>query len=331
MAHSYIEVANTSRSISVTTSGISQKVEIILCLDDALFDPPPEPEDEQTLLDHPDPDYDFLDASDDVVATEYAYTVFPSSRIFPNYVGDKKLLILNDLQLTQLTHRRWKVIGTYGYDLNRGTGGEGVEENEVSLPYVRINFSIGGGSRKIYKSLEVLDAIPSDDSPLPGAPANEAGAIGLSQDKIEGTEVSDSALRVQITAYYSPSFVDLEFILLLRDAKAGPNNYGTYNDAVFMGGQAGEVKLENVSGGGTVGDVIPITFDFIYAKNITAGTDEGFQALTMKGHDLLDYVFLPTWNDTAGISLLQPDIRYVHRIADPYDYSLLRLPNLVIS
>ena len=107
---------------------------------------------------------------------------------------------------------------------------------------------------------------------------------------------------------------------------AGKRNTGTYNDKTYLGAEKGEVQLRAASGGGTVVDIIPITFDFHLGFNIEEQEDFGFPKLTMLGHDLLDYVFLHEFDETSGKILLRPTQRVVHKIATPEDYDRLELP-----
>jgi len=105
-----------------------------------------------------------------------------------------------------------------------------------------------------------------------------------------------------------------------------PRGYPTYNNAEFLTRPIGEVQLLSVSGGGTIVDIIPLTFEFSISRNRTAVDDEGFPDLTMKGHDLLDYGLVETYDPTSKLTIVTPQYRIVHQIAEPADYTLLKLP-----
>jgi len=320
MAHSYVEIANDSREFDVTNSGISQTLKVVILLD---------PEDELPI-EHANPDYDFLSYSDDVVALEYAYSIIPEFRYCPNYDLEKKVLVLENIKLKQEGPRQWMVDASYTFNINQGSGGSRPEEGKNTLPFVKLNFNIGGGTKRVMKSRVVSDVAVREDAPIAESLELSTyawkGAIGITDDSIEGTDVPSSDLRVQITVYYLPAFITFDFMKLIRDTIAGISNKGSYNDAEYLDCEEGEVQLRGASGGGVVVDIVPITFDFHIGKNIEDVEDEGFSNLTMKAHDVLDYLFLKEWDPDVKKMLINPALRVVHEVADPMDYSVLELP-----
>jgi len=317
MAHKFIEIYKDSRKQRISKTGQKHTIVAALILDDY-------------NLSYPDNDVEIYGQSDDIVALQYAYQIMPSVRISINSDLQKVVLVLDSLNINQTGPKEYRVTAEYVYDTNTGTGGQGfAQPTSATLPFLKINFTIGGGTKVVYKSLEVLDMDVSDDADMLFIP-DIYGAIGVSEDGVQGTEVPDSTLRVQVTAYYRPSFVTFSFVKTLRDLIAGPSNYGTYNSTPFLGGEVGEVQLRSVSGGGTVVDVIPLTFDFFYGKNVTDRADENFPDVTAKGLDLIDYVFLPQWDATAEITIEKPQLRYVHRLYDPVDYNILQFPAVTV-
>ena len=329
MAHSYIEIANDSRKLSVTNAGISQTLVIDLLID---VDPSTPDFYEDLPIEDDDTDYTFFEASDDVVATKYAYSIFPEFRYFPSYDLDKRVLVLNRIGLEQLGTRHWRATGEYTFDINRGSGGQRPEEGKNTLPYVKVNFNIGGGTKTITKSQFVDSvAIATDaqvDSALNVANLALGGAIGITEDSLEGTDVPTADLRVQVTVYYLPDFVTFEFVKKIRDAIAGEFNTGSYNSDTFLTCEEGEVQLRGASGGGIVVDIIPITYDFYIGKNVTDQEDEGFPNLTAKAHDIVDYIFFNQWDDEVKKMLIKPTIRAVHRVASPMNYATLEVPEV---
>lgn len=323
MAHYNIELKYDSRTINAHRTGVKQQIVIAFKLDETLI--PQEAADYTTL--GIDPDFEFLNHVDDVIALQHAYNFIPFTRILPDADGVKQVLVLDTLDLEDIGPNTWKATASYVYDRQQGLGGSVPVPQAKTLPYIRIGFNIGGGTKKVYKSLEVLNppGVLSSTSPLPGVPDCE-GAIGMTEESIEGVEVPDASMSLQITAYYLPQYVTLAFARLIRNAIAGPRNYGTYNHETWMGFEAGEVQLRSASGSGTVVDVIPITFELSIKANVTDQPDENFPNITMKGHDLLDYAFFQKWDGVGKVPLFKPDVRYLHRIADPYDYTTLSVP-----
>lgn len=318
MAHRNIEIQYESRgSIRATRTGMTTPLVFTFILD-------------KDLLDYGDPDLNFNDQSDDAVALRYAYQILPQTRVTINADLQKQLCVLDQLNLDHIGPNTYKATATYKLDVNRGVGrAAGTQQfpsDPYVLPFIRIEFNIGGGTKHITKSREVKSVHLANLSPLPGAPPNDECAIGINEDGLDGTEVVSAELRVQITAYYKPTYITLNFVKTVRNIIAGKYNTGSYNDDVFLGFESGEVQLRNASGGGTVVDIIPITFDFSIKQNVTNEVDEGFANLTMLGHDYVDYIYLPRVDATGKRILQYPEIRYVHRIAEPADYSLLRIP-----
>ena len=320
MPHSYVEIANDSREFTVTNSGITQTLEIVLLLD---------PDDTLPITDS-NPDYNFLDHSDDVVALKYAYQIIPEFRYCPSYDLDKRVLVLNSIKLKQEQPRQWRATAEYTFNINQGSGGTRPREDKNTLPYIKINFNIGGGTKRVTKSHFVDSVAIATNAQVPAAinVANIAlnGGMGITEDSLEGVDVPTSDLRLQVTVYYIPSYITIDFMKKIRDAIAGTENMGSYNDDVFLGCEEGEVQLRGASGGGVVVDIIPITYDFHIGKNRTDVTDEGFPNLTAKAHDVIDYIFFNQWDDEVKKMLIKPTIRAVHRVASPMDYNTLEVP-----
>lgn len=312
MPHIYLELSKDSRRVGVTNTSIEEKFVAAICLDPLII---------TTTL-----GADFLGSDEDVIATEFAYSIFPLIRLFPDYQGTVRVLVLKDLHVEVIVGSTWKVEVTYTYDLKTGTGGEEPNENGV-LPYIKYSFAIGGGTKHILRADELISGVLATDSPLPDVPENKLLAIGRTDDSIEGTEVPNSELRIQITAYFLPITIDLDYLWTIVEVMAGEKNKGSTNDAVFIGGEPGEVQLTAFSGGGTIVDIIPLSFDFHLARNLDEVEDEGFKKLTMEGHDILDYFFLHEFDeDNSKKVLLQPTARYVLRVASKEDYTRLLLP-----
>lgn len=304
-----VEVAYDSRSISATSSSVEQTFAVVFLLT----------EEEYNTI---DPDYDFLDSSDDIIALEAAYDFFPSYRLMPTSGGVAIAVALDSIKLDNVGYLKWKAIATYKYDINTGVAGNS-SGSEIALEHIKINFAIGGGTRHITKSLEVLSSETVTDpdfvGPMPLPPDNQ-GAIGVTKDGVTGYDVPDNSLRVQITGYFFPSAITLAYMNVVKGL------CGKYNNAEYLGAEIGEVLFHNATGGGTVVNIIPITFDFSIGENVVAQADPGFTDLTCLAHDVVDYIYVPRYDDTASVVLMYPKFRYVHRVAKPGNLALLGLP-----
>ena len=209
MAHKYAEIEYESRGMDLTLTGMSQTFVLVFFID-------PEIEPETTSSDGEYPgtnvfDYDEVPFDEDYVALEYAYTLLPEVRLLPNQAGELKLLTIQNLKLDKVGPYTWRATTTYSYDVNTGTGGERPTEEEPDvLPYVKYNFTIGGGSREITKSIAASSPVLASGALIPAVP-DLGGLIGVTSDGVKGTTVPETAFRLQITAYYIPQSLTLEF------------------------------------------------------------------------------------------------------------------------
>lgn len=321
MAHKYAEIVYESRGMVLTVAGIKQDFVLVFCIDPEI-EPVANYSSNESGLNFFD--YDIIPYDEDVVALEYAYTLFPDVRMLPDKNNDLFLLIITDLKLDNIGPYQWKATASYGYDSNTGTGGERANEDDV-LPYIKIGFTIGGGTREITKPLSSGTAVLANAAIIPAVPALP-NLIGVSKDGVKGTTVPNSTFRLQITTYYLPSVITLAFAVIIQELIKGTRGYGTYNDNTFLGTASGETQLLSASGGGTVVDIIPVTYEFDLAKNLNAVTDDGFPNLTALGHDLVDYGMMEEYDPVSKLDLITPQYRIVHKIAEAADYSLLKIP-----
>ena len=318
MAHLYAEIKYDSRSSTITKTSIEQKLVVLLCIDDSI---------ETTYSSAGFFKPSGSDADDDDVAVlEYAYTIIPETRLFPDYYGVLQLLTLDRVQIDQKTDTTWLVTADYKFDNNTGTGGQ-QSENEKSLPYVKVGFKVGGGEQTIKRSGGAISNVSRINGNMPNDLHDET-LIGYTPDGIEGVSVPSSSIELQVTVYYLPTFFDQTFINTIHDIQQGPYNRGSYNDDTFLDRPEGEIQLKHASGSATVVDVIPITFTFSVKRNITNQIDPGFPNLTMLGHNVLDYRYIDAIDGNAGIRIISPERRIIHQVADPMDYGELAFPDL---
>jgi len=315
VANYFIEVQYDSRKTKLSYETMDQTFVFRLCLDENNLEAE---------------GFEFYGFSDDVVALNLAYSFTPTIRLIPDYFGVIPALILSNLEISQVGPREWEVITKYEFSIQQGKGGQQQQQQQFpnTLPYLKMGFTIGGGTKNIKKSREITSTELSTDSDFVGPPAPPPmNAIGRTENGIEGVDVPSGNFILQITAYYRPSFVTLAFAKTLQRLVRGKFGTGSYNIAPYLGAAAGELAVTKVTGSGTVADIIPITFDFSYEPNINDEVDEGFPNLTALGHDVVDYQFEHVFDENNSKKvILAPYLRYVHRVASPEDYRALELP-----
>lgn len=309
--HYYFEIVRDSREFTITASTFQQKIVVQVKLDPSIV-----PVNSNLGMNG---------QYDDIAALEYAYTLFSGFRAFPSYYNQVLVCVLDNIVAKDVGPNTWRFEATYKYDANSGTGGENPGEDDTTLPYIKYGFTIGQGTKLIKRSLSSTTPVLSTESKLAG-PLDFMGAINVNDTTINGTEIPDAQFKLQITAYYFPQFVTMAFGNLIADLINGPRGYGTHNNATFLTRPAGEVQLLSASGGGTVVDIVPITFEFSLKKNVTALTDPGFADLTMLGHEIVDYYWRQDVDLPKGSIRLIADQRVVHTITEPVDYTLLNFP-----
>lgn len=314
MAHLYIEIAYDSRKIETGTRSAKQTIVLGLCLD-----PEIEPVFNSALG-------MFLGYEDDVAMLEYAFLITPNFRILPSSAGTPVLLERRSLTMDQKAPNYWEVTVDYQFDLDRGMGNQN-NNNSNGSEYIKMNFSIGGGQKTIKRALDqigptvirqdLVGKVQAEDTEL---------AIGVTENSITGVSVPSSLFRLQITGYFFPSFVTFAYAKTLAELVAGKNHRGTYNNATFLGQASGEVQFLGASGGGSLIELIPITFEFSISPNLSGEPDPGFGNFTAKGHDLVDYIFTKEIGGNGKRLLMLPQQRNILRIHDSANYNLIGLP-----
>lgn len=311
MAHFNLEVFKDSRKIKNARTGMEEVFVFRLCLDDTI----------PAVADHAS----IFGAEDDVVALEYAYTLIPLTRYLPDYTGPERLLVLDSVQILQKNSQNsWDFEAKYVFNVNTGTGGQ--SSQGPTLPYIKIGFTIGGGTKRITSSLsEVSKAVLKNgvNMPLP----EDSRVLGYSENgDIEGTDVPSSLFRFQITAYYLPWAVTLPYGVRLMRLIGGARGTGSYNARNYLGAAIGEVQYLSVSGGGVVVDIIPLTHEFSLSPNLTDQPDEGYPDITMLGHDRVQYDYFEELEEITKRPVLQPNVRRIHRVHTPENYGQILIP-----
>lgn len=187
-------------------------------------------------------------------------------------------------------------------------------------------FEIGGGTRKITQSLGTVARYAP-----PGLVAPDfQGAIGVSEDKVEGCEVPDNKSEFSETHRLADAAMTNDYKRTLRSL------VGCWNEAPFRHCDPGECLLLGVSGSKRGDELWSLTFKFAESPNATGleiGADiAGYYGYgaggVITGIDKLGWDFLwvryADYYDIAGNALVKrPVAAYVERVLLPGDFSQL--------
>ena len=201
--------------------------------------------------------------------------------------------------------------------------------------YVRLQldneytFDTGGGTQHITQSLGTVGSYG-----LVGeTPPDFLGAIGVSEDKVEGVDVTTPIYQFTETHYFTQLQVTQAFkVTLFRMT-------GRMNDAPFKGFEAGEVLFMGAAGSVRSDENWQITFRFSCSPNAVGlqiggvipadayydETDGTITGINKIGWDYL-WVRYEDFADSAAFVLVkQPTAVYIERVYHPGDFSTLNI------
>lgn len=197
--------------------------------------------------------------------------------------------------------------------------------------YIRLSsnneqsFSTKGRTKRVTQSIVTVGAYAP-----PGMEAPDFyGAIGVSDDKVEGVEVPDKSFSFSETHYFDPEEVTDAFKRTLADLT------GTMCDASFRSWALGEVLLLGVEGTQRGDEKWAIKFDFDVQPNqydieIGGAYSDGYIhgdgsiiGISKLGWDYV-WVRYAEFEDSFAYSLVKrPVAAYVERVVEFGDFSLL--------
>ncbi len=288
---SYFELAYESRRFTQTRDETTQTFEYYIC-------DPPLISDQEAW----DGTYGvFFTPNDDVAILQFIYDNFPDSRTFLTSLGPVELYI-NELSGAEQVDGGWKVTITYS-----------LPEKEQNSSHVQFGFSTNGDTSHISRAISQRSIVAASGSSL--IPPITYGLIGVGKETIEGIDISDAGLAFSITGYFDPSVWSTSVMLTYASLSK------TYNNATFYGFPAGSVLFDYCDANSEAFKFVPVTFNFIYKPNISAVADPPFAALTMLGHDIVDYLYDNQTSNSAQILL--PRYRQVLQVRYPGNFDLL--------
>ena len=177
----------------------------------------------------------------------------------------------------------------------------------------KFTFDTTGGTQHITQSLETIGRYAVE-----GNAPDFGGAIGVTQDSIEGVDIVVPAFSFGITYYFDPAFISPSYALVCYALT------GRTNVAPFWGFAAGEVLFHGATGtiGGDTG-VLEMNYRFTANPNVqglqVAGMSIGFKG----GHHYLWFRYQDTKDDGAKMLVKRPVAAFVERVYDPGSLSAL--------
>lgn len=300
----YVEILLESREINAGWNSVSQTITLGFQLDPAATPT--------------DPGHEFLGSATDVIALQRAFTLLPLFKILPDSDDNDVILTRNNLRLREKNNYGWWIATcTYEFSVEGGgSGGRGLAEtpdpNVVAdnvLDTIQLNFGSGSTPTKHITQSFSTNTVAAVGAVGPAAVLPTLNrTIGATKDGIVGVDVPDNSLDIQVTAYYRPSFVNNAFITRFKNLK------GKTNTEVFLGQAIGEVLFLDWSGGGTIYDIVPITFTFSIKENQPTYSDGVFPDASVLGHQLIEYMYVEKAQVGPGINIQEPTYRVIHTI-----------------
>ncbi len=175
-------------------------------------------------------------------------------------------------------------------------------------------FKTGGGTRHITQGLGTVNSYAP-----PGLTASDfQGAIGVTEDKVEGVDLPAPQFQWSETHIFADSLITDSYKFMLAQMTGL-----TMNDASFKSFDAGEAALVDVSGSKRGVDQWVLTFSFAGSPNATGLTIGDITGIDKLGWDYL-WIGYSAFEDPSGHAIVQrPSAVYVERVLIPSDYSLL--------
>ena len=183
--------------------------------------------------------------------------------------------------------------------------------------YVRISgsdeytFDTGGGSQRITQSLSTIASYAPSGMTAP----DFEGAIGVSEDRVEGVDITVPAYQFTETHTFADAAVTTSY----KTTLAGLT--GTVNNATFRGFAAGECLFLGAAGSRRGDELWAITFRFACQPNATGLTVGSITGINKLGWDYLWVRYADYADNTAYCLVKRPIAAYVERVYRQTDFS----------
>jgi hypothetical protein len=193
------------------------------------------------------------------------------------------------------------------------------ENERLAVGSIRISWSTKGGKfLQTHAKTTVSYAPPGKVAP------DFQGAINVTDDGVEGIEVTIPALAFTITKHQPGERLTEQYLNRVASLTGG------YNDAKFLGFPAGTLKFEGTDGNisyelpspnqvGGDGEPIPppdreVSYDFLYSPNLTNLTIGEIEGINKKGHQHLWVLWQQMVDETAKWKVRRPKAVYVQDV-----------------
>lgn len=179
-------------------------------------------------------------------------------------------------------------------------------------------FDTGGATTKITQSLETVAVYAPGGLP---DPPDFQGAIGVSEDHVEGCDVTTPTFNFTETHKFADSAVDAAYKMTLFRLT------GKTNAATFKGLAAGECLFLGAAGTKRGDEEWAVTFRFACSPNVTGltlGSGSGeIPGIDKNGWDYLWVRYADFVDDTALQLVKRPVAVYIEKVYESGDFSTL--------
>jgi hypothetical protein len=172
-------------------------------------------------------------------------------------------------------------------------------------------FDTGGGTTHITQSLATVNSY----APAGETPPDFKGAIGVSTDSVEGTDITIPVFNFTETHYVPVALLTGAYKVVLFYLT------GRVNHAPFKGFARGEVLFQGASGSQRGQEDWEITFSFAASPNATGLTVGDITDIDKKGWEYLWVRYQDA--EDADVLVKQPAAVYVEQVYLYGDFSLL--------
>lgn len=215
----------------------------------------------------------------------------------PAYVDiDGSRIYRQDVRWDPTGHLMWDLVIPYG------------KNSEIETGSVSFNFDTTGGTTTLKCAKQHINSYPA-----PGQTAtNHHGAIGVTKDGAEGTEIVIPSLRITAT-YTQPQGV-VTSLYMMNLARFT----GTVNDMPFRGFNRGELLFIGASGGDGSDTPATVSYNFIASGDATGLSFGDIVNVAKKGHEIAWVEFME--KPEGGKPSMQPLAVHVERVYDYVDF-----------
>lgn len=231
--------------------------------------------------------YDVIDTEDEEEVRTLLFTTSPAV-----YLG----LVRESIQAEPLGGGVWK--GYVRYDRINDT---------------EFTFDTAGGSQRITQSLATINSYAPTGLTAP----NFQGAIGVSDDRVEGAEIPGRSYQFTETYRFADGLITPTYRSNLFQLT------GRFNNATFKGFSSGECLLMGVTGSKRGDELWSLTFRFACSPNVTGLSVGTITGISKLGWDYLWVRYADFEDSLAYCVVKRPIAAYVERVIQPGNFSLL--------